>query len=139
MTVPIWPTELPKPTRDGYEAARGDSRLRRSSEAVPGYRRRFSAEARPVSLSINVPRSLKAVFDNFYDVTTAGGTLPFYMPDPITDGWPLIGSDGRPVLTDGDLPVLMSAQWLCLFGDEAPVDKISGVRFDIAFSVAVMP
>ncbi len=140
MSVAVWPSELPKPSRDGYQAQRLDARARRSGGPVPGYRKRFSNAPRLVSLSlVDVPRSLKAVFDRFYEVITADGTLPFLMPDPVTDGWPLLASDGRPILQAGDTPVLMSAQWLCLFGDEPPVEHISGVRFDIAFSVAVLP
>ena len=140
MSVAIWPAELPKPSRDGYEAQRFDARARRSGGPVPGYRRRFSSAPRLVNLSIiDVPRALKEVFDNFYSLTTVDGVLPFLMPDPVTDGWPLLGADGRRILQGDQTSVLMSAQWLCLFGDQPPVETISGVRFDIAFSVAVLP
>ncbi|MDX8354361.1 hypothetical protein [Cognatiyoonia sp. IB215182] len=140
MSVAIWPAELPKPSREGYQAQRVDARARRSGGPVPGYRRRFSSAPELVSLSlIDVPRALKEVFDNFYRLTTADGVLPFLMPDPVTDGWPLLGPDGQSILQGDHRPVLLSAQWLCLFGDQPPVETISGVRFDIAFSVAVLP
>lgn len=139
MTVLTWPSELPKPSRRGYEAQNEDARLRRSSGGVPGYRRRFSSSPRAVALSIDVPRSLKAVFDNFHDRAVASGTLPFWMPDPVTDGWPMLSPDGAPIVTGAGEPLLMGAKWLCLFGDAPPVETISGVRFDIAFSVLVLP
>lgn len=140
MSVALWPDALPNPSRDDYQAQRQDPRLRRSGGGVPGYRRRFSSTSRVVQLAlVDVPRSLKAVFDNFYELTVSDGALPFLMPDPVTDGWPLLDPEGLPVLDGADLPLLLSAQWLCLFGDEPPVETISGNRFDIAFSVAVLP
>ena len=139
MTVATWPASLPRPARNSWQAQQDDGRMRRSGGGPPGYRRRFSSTARMVSLSINVPRSLKAVFDNFHRDTTAQGTMPFYMPDPTTDGWALLDAQGRPLKDGTGRPILLSARWLCLFGEEHPIETIQGVRFDIAFSVAVMP
>lgn len=140
MTVATWPTSLPKPLRTGYQTQILDPRLKRSAASgPPGYRRRWSSVARSVALTIDVPRADKAVFDGFYEVTTDFGALPFWMPDPTTDGWPLLTDTGAPVLDGDGTPILMSAQWLCLFGDTTPVATIQGVRFQIAFSVVVMP
>ncbi len=140
MTVAVWPSTLPKPSRADYQAQIVDPRLTKSAgSGPPGYRRRWSSVARNVALSINVPRAEKAVFDGFYRDTTAYGALPFWMPDPTTDGWPMLTSDGLPVLTGDGTPVLMSAQWLCLFGSTTPVETIQGVRFNIDFGVVVMP
>lgn len=140
MTVVLWPSELPKPSRDGYQLQREDSRLRRSAGGARGYRRRFSSSGKLVQLQlIDLPRSLKAVFDNFYEQATKDGVLPFLMPDPATDGWPLLSPTGEHVLNGDGTPLLLGAQWLCLFGEETPVETISGTRFNIAFSVVVLP
>lgn len=139
MSTGTWPSSLPRPSRNSWQAQQDDGRMRRSGGGPPGYRRRFSSTARMVSLSINVPRSQKAVFDNFYMDTTSAGSTPFWMPDPTTDGWALLDAAGRPVNDATGQPILLSARWLCLFGDETPIETIQGVRFDISFSVAVMP
>ncbi|MCZ4259013.1 hypothetical protein O4H53_26025 [Sulfitobacter sp. G21635-S1] len=140
MSVPLWPTDLPKPQREGFQTQIVDPRLRRVGETgPPAYRRRWSSVAETVGLSIDVTRNQKALFDDFFKHVTAFGSLPFYMPDPLTDGWPMLDHAGTPLLTAGGQPLLLSARWLCLFGDETPAQTIRGVRFIIAFTVAVMP
>lgn len=139
MTLATWPTELRKPTRSGYQAQRQDTRLAKRNGGTPGYRRRFSSGAKQVAMTINMSRSEKAVFDHFYDTVTGAGSLPFTMPDPVTDGWTLLTADGAPLLTDQAHPIVMAAQWLCLFGEDSPVETIVGVRFNISFSVWIMP
>ena len=140
MSVAVWPAELPNPSRGGYQAQNEDSRLRRSASGPRGYRRKYSSAGRLVQLQlVDVPRSLKAVFDNFYEGTVADGVLPFYMPDPVTNRWPFLLPNGQPALAGDGAPLLMAAQWLCIFGEETPSETISGTRFDIAFSVVVLP
>ena len=139
MTVPVWPTDLPKPLRAGYSQERQDTRLRKASGGPPGYRRRFSSAARLVTLSIEVTRARKAIFDNFYVVETVHGSKPFQMPDPTTDGVALLSGDYLPILTSEGEPILLSAQWLCLFGEQVPSERLIGGRFEISFSVAVLP
>ncbi len=140
MTLPIWPTSLPKPNRQGYQAQSQDPRLRKNNDTGPtGYRRRWSSVSKTVGLIIDVTRSEKAVFDNFHAQTTAFGTKPFWMPDPVTDGWPMLGADGIPILAADGSPLLLSARWLCLFGQSTPSEAVKGVRFIISFSVEVMP
>ena len=140
MTVPEWPVSLPRPERNGYKAQNMDPRLRKSTETgPPGYRRAYSKVARSVSLTIDVSRADKAVFDTFHELTTGAGTTPFWMPDPTTDGWQMLTETGAPILTGEGLPVLLSARWLCLFGETAPTEIIRGVRFIISFPVWVMP
>lgn len=139
MTIPEWPTSLPRPARGTYQAQLADGRISKTGGGPPGYRRRFSSVPRLVSLSINVPRSEKAVFDDFYEEQVGFGSLPFWMPDPATDNWPLLSSEGKAILDEVGRPILLAARWLVLFGQETPVETIKGVRFDISFSVAVMP
>ncbi len=140
MTIPLWPASLPKPERQTFQKTWTDGRLKRQSEAgPPGYRRRFSAVAKPVSLSIVTDREQQEVFERFYDNDTAGGALPFYMPDPTKDGWPVLGGDGTQLFGSNGKPLLMSARWLCLFGDNQPVITAVGTRFRISFNIVVMP
>lgn len=139
MTIPTWPSQLPCPERSSYQAQRANSRLAKQGNGPTGYRRRFSSVPRLVVYSIDVPRSLKAVFDNFYEVTTADGALPFRMPDPVTDGWPMLTSDGQYMLDINGTPLLLSKMDLCLFGQEPPSETIKSARFEISFSVQVMP
>ncbi|QND45197.1 hypothetical protein HB780_05425 (plasmid) [Rhizobium lusitanum] len=140
MTIPTWPTTLPRPDRDSWQKSPQDARLKRQNDAgPPSYRRRYSSVAQAVTLSIMVDRDGKAVFDKFRETTTSEGSLPFYMPDPTTDGWGLFTADGQPLLTNDDQPLLLAAQWLCLFGDTMPAEAVVGVEFRITFSVSVMP
>jgi hypothetical protein len=135
MTVAVWPSELPNPERGTYQAQREDTRLKKRGRGAVGYRRMSSSTPRLISMSIEVPRSLKAVFDNFHMDTTADGTLPFWMPDATTDGWPMLSSSGQPVLMPDGTPILLSRRMLCLFGDEMPSESVRGVRFEISFNL----
>lgn len=140
MTLSTWPAALPRPTRSGYQARSDDPRQRKAAEiGPPGYRRRYSSVARQVSLAMECNRAQKAVFDLFYEDTTSFGALPFTMPDPTTDGWPMLADDGTPLLTTGGEPILLARQWICLFGQETPQETLRGVTFRITFSVSVMP
>ncbi len=139
MTVPTWPADLPRPNRQGWQAQMQDPRLARQTEAgPPGYRRRWSSTAREVSLVVDLTRSQKASFEAFFDSVQQGAGT-FWMPDPTTDGWPMLTADGTPLLTAEGAPMLLSAQWLCLFGASMPVETILGSRARISFSVSVLP
>ena len=135
-----WPADLPRPERDTWRASRNDGRLSTQQNSGPmRTRRRFSSVSKPVNLSIFVDRNGKAIFDSFFDDVTAGGARPFLMPDPTTDGWPLLMHDGTPVLTTSGVPLLLAANWLCLFGQTMPSEAVKGVYFRISFSIEVMP
>ncbi|MBD3786827.1 MAG: hypothetical protein IE922_07620 [Sphingomonadales bacterium] len=140
MSYSEWPVELPKPERATWQRQRQDGRWRRQGDAGPPmFRRRISAVANLVSLSVVLDRNGKAVFDTFFDETTQGGSTLFWMPDPTTDGWPLLASDGSQLLTAEGAPLLLSARWLCSFGAEMPTETVIGKEFRISFSVVVMP
>lgn len=144
MTVPVWPTDLPRPERDTWGAEQQDARQRRQNDAgPPGFRRRFSKAAKKVSLSVQLSRDLKAVFDRFFDEDTKGGSLPFWMPDPTTDGWYLLTSSGERLLISGGVndgkPLLIAALWLCSFGEQMPRETVVGREFRISFSLVVYP
>jgi hypothetical protein len=43
------------------------------------------------------------------------------------------------VLAGDGAPLLLAAEWLCLFGATMPVETIVNVRFQISFTVKVLP
>jgi hypothetical protein len=61
------------------------------------------------------------------------------MPDPTTDGWPLLDQDGAPLTTEGDVPILLAETWLCLFGDRLPAASIAGLHFRVSMTILVLP
>ncbi|MBN8294739.1 hypothetical protein JI664_22405 [Rhodobacter sp. NTK016B] len=136
----VWPATLPRPERDTWQAQPQEARRKRQPDnGPPAYRRRFSSVARMVSLSVLLTRDEKAVFDHFYHSVCAEGAAQFYLPDPTTDGWELLSSDGETLLTRWDNPVRLSARWLCLWGDTPPAETLLGIEFRKSFSVVVMP
>lgn len=141
MTLPAWPTDLPKPVRSAYSASWSDGRQMRSSEyGPPAARLRTSAVPSMVALTVKLSRSEKAVFDTFWQQDLRWGALPFTMADPTTDGWGLLAADGSPVLDAEGNPILLSRTWTCLFAqDGLPSESLQGLTFNISFNVVVMP
>ena len=141
MSYPEWPAGLVQFERSGWQLQPQEARRRRQSDAgPPGFRRRFSSAARNVSLSLVVPRWDLARFWNFYREDCAAGASYFWMPDPSTDGWRLLTEAGHPVLAGGDQYLLLSARWLCSWGDDPPRESVyAGPDYRLNFSVWVMP
>lgn len=140
MTLPVFPPILDRPLREGFSIASGEARRLFEPEAAPVQpRARYSRVAKPVSMSLITDRNGLAIFNRFYEVTLINGALPFLMPDPITDGWPLLTADGFPLLTGAGQPILLAATWVCLFGKNLPMRVPVGVGFRISFSLGVMP
>lgn len=141
MSYPVWPESLVQFERAGWQRQPQEARRRRQGDAgPPAYRRRFSAVSRTVSLAVVTDRTGKAIFDRFYEEDCAFGSRLFWMPDPSTNGWGLLQSDGLQLLDGTGRPLLLAARWLCSFGDELPVETIVGqTDFRIAFTVVVMP
>ncbi|MEL7113975.1 MAG: hypothetical protein AAGP08_00040 [Pseudomonadota bacterium] len=140
MTVLTWPSELDPPLRESWRRQPVDPRQARARSAGPlGWKRRYSSTAYIVGLELELSRDQKAVLDNFFKEDTEDGTLPFSMPDPTTDGWALLDHEGRPILVQDGVPLLLSANWLCQFGEELPQESLIGVRFRAAFSLLVLP
>ena len=81
----------------------------------------YLSVARTVSLQMMLTRVQKQIFDQFHDVTLGFGTAYFWMPKPISDGWPMIAPDREALLSPQDEPLVMAANWLCLMGDEPPL------------------
>ena len=137
--IQTWPTSLPRPERPSWNLRRQEARRKSQADVgPPRYRRRISAIARGVSLSLILTRDQKAHFDRFYDIECKGGSELFWMPDPTTEGWPMLSAAGESLLTDG-VPLLLSGRWLCAWGDETPAETIQGTEFRLAFSIWVLP
>jgi hypothetical protein len=141
MSIQTWPDTLPRPERRSWQRSSQDARLKRQPTAgAPSYRSKYSRAAELVGLSVVLDRNQKAIFDSFHRDDCSGGVALFWMPDPTTDGWPLLSSDGTPLLTSEGQPLLMSKTWLCAWGDEMPVESIEGqVQFRKSFSIVVVP
>lgn len=140
MSLPAWPATLPPPLRDAFQMQDADPRLKRQKETGGlGYRRRFSSVSKTVQMAIQVDRSEVGDFDLFHNELTARGSLPFTMPDPTTDAWPLLDQDGVQLLDQLGQPLLMSKIWVCLFGEEKPVTMPLDMAFRISFPVVVLP
>lgn len=136
-----WPVDLPRPERNTWQLQPQDARRKTQADAgPPRYRRRFSSAGKMVTLSLILSRNGKAIFDNFFHDTCAEGSHLFYMPDPTTDGWPIFTAEGLPLLVSpSGAPLLMSARWLCSWGDQTPVETLQGLEFRKTFSVVVLP
>lgn len=79
MANPAWPPELPQvPLLQGYSETPADRRLSFRPDVGPAIMRqradfKYAAVAGPFAMS----GFQVVVFETFWDVTTAGGTLPF--------------------------------------------------------------
>ncbi|RUS64867.1 hypothetical protein EGN72_02430 [Pseudorhodobacter sp. E13] len=135
-----WPSSLPRPERQTWQRSLQDGRRKTQGDAGPArYGRKLSRVAQTVTMSMLLTRDLRAVFDRFYEVDCAGGTRLFNMPDPTTDGWPLLGSDGLPLLAADGQPLLLSKLWLCSWGDTPPSETLVGIECRKTFSLQVLP
>ena len=139
--IATWPATLPRPERETWSVQPMEARRKRQSDAgPPAYRRRFSSVPTTVPMSLILSRSLREVFDRFFEIDCAQGSLMFRMPAPTTDGWAVLTEGGLPVLTAGGAPLLLSAVWLCAWGDQLPAESFLGqVEFRKTFSVVVLP
>lgn len=141
MVVPSWPAELPQRVlTDGYSEKQRDGRLFSRTSSGPGkVRRRYSSAVLQVTAAMIVTYAQKARFERFWDDETAGGSLPFIMPDQTHDGLALLDGGGLPILDGGGLPILITANWLVRFGQEAPQVTPWGLQFQTSFQLDVLP
>jgi len=142
MSIPVWPTDLPRRVlRQGFSQGFADGRLSTKMEAGPTKsRRRFSSAVKPIQAALDVPLDGKMRLERFWDEDTAGGSLPFLMPDPMSDGLALLTLDGVPLLDQDGAPLLNTAMWLVKFGDTPPsAANTAGIWYRVTFSLAVLP
>lgn len=137
-----WPISLPRPNRDGFQLKPQEARRKRQSDAgPPGYRRRFSAVAKSVNMTLMLTHNQRATFDRFFHETCQDGAMRFWMPDPTNDGWPLTTETGAPLWTNDETrePLTIGARWLCAWGDDLPTETVQGIEFQKTFSLWVLP
>lgn len=134
-----WPSELPRPNRQGWQRSLQDARYDRSSSAGPVLPRLIhSVRMASVAQVMNLDRREKAIFDKFVEFETRLGSLPFLMPDPTTDGWPLLTTTGEPLLTSAGQPILLTSKKRCYFGKPLPVETLLQNQFQISFNIVVL-
>lgn len=138
-----WPVNLPPPQRDSWQYKPQEARRKRQNDAGPaGYRRRYSSVAKSVSMSLKLTHGQRAVFDQFFAETCQQGSVRFWMPDPTNDGWALTNEGNVALLVNAisAVPLEISEQWLCAWGDELPTETVvDQVKFLKSFSIWVLP
>ena len=141
MSIPVWPSDLPRPLRSSWQRQMSDPRRKRVAENGPvRLARRYSAVATTLALSCRMSRVQRDIFWQFIEQTLAHGSRAFWMPDPATDGWPLITPSGEALQTPLGVRLVAARLWLCQIGDEMPVEgPIEGVHFTLSFTLQVLP
>lgn len=141
MTNLVWPIDLPQRlTYSSYTRRAGDVRQWTPYEGseFSRVRRKYSRGADVVPLSFPAQLSQVARFERFYDEEANKGISLFTMPDQERDGAQWLYDDGSPVMVDDETPALISARWLCRFGQE-PYDiaRVGGI-YQVSFQVLVL-
>ncbi|PTW61436.1 hypothetical protein C8N35_102145 [Breoghania corrubedonensis] len=141
MSVPLWPSELPRPMRSGYRGGIGDGRQATRPEQGPvRVRRRYSSVAMPLAMTVDVTLDERKRFERFWREDTSEGSLPWLMPDPESDGHPILTTDGAPLLTADGAPLLLSHWWLVMFDTQsAPSWSPRGIRWQVQMTLMIMP
>lgn len=140
--TPVWPADLPQRLlQDGYSYGFADGRLKTPMEAGPAkMRRRFSSAPRPVAGQFYGSEDDIARLERFWNEETAGGSLPFLIPDQNRDALRLATDDGLQLLDDQGRPLINTAWWLVMFGDSPPQKAVvSGLIHKASFTLVVLP
>lgn len=140
MTVPIWPTELPRPMRDGYQRQLPSGAISTRRDAGPPFvRRRFSSAVSAVTMTIDVSADPRARFWRFWEEEVAHGTIPFFAPDSSLTDWPVSDAGGGTLTTDAGDAIGIESWWLVVAGESAPTEAPAGNRWRITMQLTVLP
>ncbi len=139
--IPEWPTDLPRPLRDGFSSQRADARRRRQFETgPPRYQRRFSAVPVTHAMSLIADPAQIASLDRFFVETLQEGAVPFWMPDVTSDGRSVLEASGLPLVTEAGASLLLTRRILCVWGENPPhLGAFKGIGRTVEFSVVEMP
>jgi len=141
--MPVLPAELRYPLEQGYQFARGEGRRMPTPDAGPpiaGPRRTLVADR--VQLTLQLSRAERAIFDRFYLDDLKRGIWPFAMPDPETDGWPMLDENFGLMLDDEGEPILLDEIWVAMIGTppvSSAVPNSSGTYSRVSFDLWIMP
>jgi hypothetical protein len=82
-----WPITLQQlANQSGFNYEIGNTVIRSENDiGAPKVRRRFTKSVDKMSVTINCTRTQWNTLYNFFDVTLAGGTLPFEFTNPMTN------------------------------------------------------
>ncbi|WP_370194167.1 MULTISPECIES: hypothetical protein [Aurantimonas] len=144
MAIPVWPftnSVAQRFQRDGYSRGAGDGRQFSPMGQGPAKaRRRYSAVVRPISGSFIFSTNELARFERFWDEDTDGGVLPFLIIDAVNHDQPLLTDEGDVLTTEAGIPLLISAWWIVMFGQDAwSADAIGGDTYRVSMQLSVMP
>ncbi len=139
--MPIeWPCDLPLPTLHGVAQSRQNARQERTGETgPPRFRRKFSAASTGVQMQVVADTSQTWHLEKFYADDLQEGSQPFWMVDPMRDGKPLADETGAILLDLGDIPLLLSAKNLCVFGEPPSISRLAATHNSISFSLWYLP
>jgi hypothetical protein len=115
----IWPVDLPQvPLIDGHQETRTRNTLRSPvDQGRPKSRRRYTGKIQAFQVAIIVTAAQSQIFWDFYDDTSAEGSLAFDWAHPRTQ---------------------IAAE--CQFaGDDAPVQTPTEGLYRIAFQMIILP
>jgi hypothetical protein len=113
-----WPAELQQFfNEDNFSYLFDDNTIRTDMEVGPQkVRRRFTKRVDKLTVSILATTDEYIFFDNYYDVTLAGGTIPFTFEHPVTK----LPADFR-------------------FRTSPVVRSIGGGNFNISYELEILP
>ena len=140
MTMPSWPSELLRPLVDGFQQGREDNRLiARADRGPPRVRRGMSKATEAVGVAFYCSADQRARFDRFHIDETELGALPFLVPGWGIDNHDRLAAEGLNLLTHEDVPLLIAATWVCLFGQTTPSVVPMGLEWRISFDLVILP
>jgi hypothetical protein len=106
MTDIIWPVDLPQMvSQDNYQEARGRNTIRTPvDQGRPKARRRFTSSIQTFTVTVYLTADQADIFDDFWENTTAAGSLEFDWVHPRTQEAAVCqftGDDPPPMTPDG--------------------------------------
>lgn len=86
MTLPVWPSSLPRPRADGFRERSGKRFESFAVDRTGAERRRAVTTAAPrsVDFTLTLTAAQRATLLGFFETDLRGGTLRFTWPHPVT-------------------------------------------------------
>ena len=138
--MPRWPDDLPCQPISGWPESLGENRsLNQGEQGPPRVRRKMSKRTDTVSLTYRFTRNDRARFERFYTEEVEDGSMPFLLPDPGSNNFPLLTAGGLQLMTHDDAPLVIASTWVCLFGTSLPSWVRSGQIWRCSFDWVILP